>query len=190
MKRGFERLAGYAEENEQHDYDTESMAEITPSSAAQNNNNNMSTQHNMSTENEATVHPWPQGTICVLGDSQLNKIDERKLGKNVKVRNHSGAVIEDMFDHVNAVLRRKPSAIILHVGTNNSPQQDYVTIGEKIVSLRQYINSKLPSCKVIYSSMFLRKDNVMANDNLQRANSLLKEIYTDLSKYITKNVIL
>ena len=107
-------------------------------------------------------------------------IDERKLGKNVKVRNHSGAVIEDMFDHVNAVLRRKPSAIILHVGTNNSPQQDYVTIVEKIVSLRQYINSKLPSCKVIYSSMFLRKDNVMANDNLQRANSLLKEIYTNL----------
>ena len=81
-----------------------------------------------------------------------------------------------MFDHVNAVLRRKPSHIVLAVGCINSTQQDYVTMVEEIVTLKQYITSRLPSCKVTFSSMFMRTDNRAANSTINRANSLIRQI--------------
>ena len=58
-------------------------------------------------ENSMTdiVKPWPDRTVCILGDSMLSDLGERRLGRNnnVTVRFHRGGNLEDMFDHVKAV---------------------------------------------------------------------------------------
>lgn len=128
------------------------------------------------------IMPWPEGTVCILGDSQLTGLDERRLSKyrKVKVRLERGAVIEDMFDHANAVLRRKPSYIILHIGTNNAISQDYISIVNGIIRLKRYIETKLESCKVIVSSLFMRNDNHTANNTITRVNALLQEMSFDI----------
>ena len=160
-----QRLAGYEISHDDSSSYSTSMAEIIRPNEDENPISEI-------------VKPWPEGTICILGDSQLNTLDEKRLGRDgrVKVRNHRGAIIEDMFDHVNAVLRRKPSYIILHVGTNNSIKQDYITIVNGLIRLRRYIQTKLESCKVIISSIFMRNDNQRANSTIRRVNTMLREI--------------
>ena len=166
----FRRLAGYYEptqpslisETKESSYDT-SMAEII-----------RPTEDQVST----AITPWPEGTVCIMGDSQLLGINEKRLSrdKKVKVRAERGAVIEDMFDHVNAVLRRKPSFIILHIGTNNTINQDYISIVNGIIRLKRYIETKLETCKVIISLLFMRSDNRSANHTITRVNALLQEM--------------
>ena len=99
---------------------------------------------------------WPVGTVCILGDSMLSNLDERRLGRDdkVKVRFHCGGNLEDMFDHIKAVLRRKHTNIIFHVGTNNTPNQDPRTI-----RLNRYIEVRLKTCSVSISSLVTRNDN-------------------------------
>ena len=54
----------------------------------------------------------------------LHEIDENRLSEaqsnSVKVRIFRGATIDDMKDFLKPYLKRPPTNIILHVGTNNS----------------------------------------------------------------------
>ena len=71
-------------------------------------------------DNEST--PWPVNTVLIAGDSIINVNDEKRISKknsNVKVRYFNGALVEDMFYNLVPLMRKKPSALILHEGTNN-----------------------------------------------------------------------
>ena len=48
-----------------------------------------------------TPNKWPEGIICIAGDSMLNGIDERLLSQKwlVKVREFPGGTITDMYDY-------------------------------------------------------------------------------------------
>ena len=68
-------------------------------------------------------------SICVLydifiaGDSIINGIDEKRLWKKnskVKVRYLNGALVEGVFYNLVPLMRKKLSALILHVGTYNT----------------------------------------------------------------------
>ena len=54
----------------------------------------------------------------------LHEIDENSLSgakpNSVKVRIFRGATIDDMKDFLKPYLKRSPTKIILHVGTNNT----------------------------------------------------------------------
>ena len=72
-------------------------------------------------DNESTL--WPVNTILIAGDSMTNGTDEKRLSKknsNVKVRYFNGALVEDMFYNLVLLMGKKPSAVTLHVGTNNT----------------------------------------------------------------------
>ena len=48
---------------------------------------------------------------------------EEKLcgkGRNVKVRHFPGSTVDDMNHHIVPILRKKPSHLIIHVGTNDA----------------------------------------------------------------------
>ena len=51
---------------------------------------------------------WSKGTVCVLGDSILNGMDEKlRLRKRiVKVRPFSGTMISVMYDLLKPILKR------------------------------------------------------------------------------------
>ena len=66
---------------------------------------------------------WRKGTTLITGDSILYGIDEKKICQNgsVKVRVFPASTIEDLQDYyIKPLLRKQPSKVILHVGTNNA----------------------------------------------------------------------
>ena len=65
---------------------------------------------------------WPKDTILITGSSILNGIDENRLNSkfNVKVRAFSGAYVDDMYDYLAPLLKKKPSVIILQIGSNDA----------------------------------------------------------------------
>ena len=125
-------------------------------------------------DTENVIAPWPAGTTCIIGDSMLNNLDEKKLGRNVKVRCYRGGVVDDMFDLANVVIRRKPTNLIIHVGTNNSISQNASTIANNVIRLKHYIETKLKSCTVIISSLIVRTDFQKANNTITYVNAMLK----------------
>ena len=51
----------------------------------------------------------------------LGGIEEKKMKSfRVKVRSNPGACVDDLYDYIAAARRKKPSYIIIHVGTNDS----------------------------------------------------------------------
>ena len=59
---------------------------------------------------------WPKGTVCVVGDSILNGMDEKLFSwkRIAKGRPFSGAMVSDMYDLLKPALKRNPDYIILH----------------------------------------------------------------------------
>ena len=59
--------------------------------------------------------------MLITGDSMLNGIDESKLQMKfgVKVRPFSGATTEDMHSYLKPLLKKGPTTVFLHIGTND-----------------------------------------------------------------------
>ena len=73
---------------------------------------------------QTTNNTWPRNTILIIGDSMLNGIEEERLRRyNVKVEAFPGSTIKDMYGFVSPFLCKKPSMIIIHVGTNDTPHK-------------------------------------------------------------------
>ena len=69
-------------------------------------------------------HTWPINTLLIASDSIMNSIDEKRLNRsdvNVKVRSFSGSTIADMYDYIKPLLRKQPTHLLLHVGSNDAP---------------------------------------------------------------------
>ena len=96
---------------------------------------------------------WPENTVLITGDSTLNNLQENRLNKNfnVKVRCFPGADIDDMFDFIIPLLKKTPSYIILHIGTNNAIDKSSTDILNGILRLKLFIENMLPSVEVYFS---------------------------------------
>ena len=123
---------------------------------------------------DCEAYPWSPGTILITGDSMLYGIEERKL-RNAKVRMHPGASIEDMYHHLGAHLRKKPSNILLLVGTNNCTSDDYEVIIEKMLALREFVQSRIPNCGVYFSTLVKRYDDNVAEKTVNLVNEKLRD---------------
>ena len=92
----------------------------------------------------------------------LDGIDERKL-RNTKVRIYPGAGVDDMFYNIFPLLRKRPENVIIHAGTNNAmPEEPYVIV-EKLMKLKNFIDSILPGCNVILSGLI---DSILPGCNV------------------------
>ena len=123
------------------------------------------------------VKAWPKGTVLIIGDSMLGGVNERML-KNyrVKVRSHGGAYVDDLYDFIAPLLKKKPSYIIMHIGTNDSVDKPAKDIYVELINLRDYINQVLPNTKVYLSCPILRKDIAKANRVLSELDSKIKRV--------------
>ena len=94
----------------------------------------------------------------------LNGIEEARLRRyNAKVEACPGATIKDIYGIVTPLLAKRPSKVIVHVGTNDSPYKPSDVIVNEISLLRTYIESNLPGGTVIISCPIMRTDNKLAN---------------------------
>ena len=86
----------------------------------------------------------PQKQVLIVGDSMLNCLDEKDMRRDafVRIRNHPGATVEDLVDHVRAHTRHvKHDGIIIMAGQNdisrnqdkNSPKRDTMAHMQELV---------------------------------------------------------
>ena len=123
-----------------------------------------------------TSSQWPAGTTLVVGDSMLGGIEESRFGPKRKVRSFPGATIGDMFEYIVPLLRKKPSRLIAHVGTNDSSFSTAKQIADDLHKLQSFIQSHLPDCVVIISSPVNRQDDPKKAVTIRNVNVILKNM--------------
>ena len=129
------------------------------------------------------VHTWPTNTTLITGSSILSGLQENRLKKyRAKVRMFPGAVIDDMFDYLTPLLKKKPTNIILHIGSNDAIHKSDVEIIDEINNLKRHIENTLPEIKVFLSCPVIRTDNTRANLTLRKVDKYFKSL-----PYIVKN---
>ena len=110
----------------------------------------------------------------IAGDSILNGIDEKRLGKDIKCRAFPGAVINDMHYYLTPLLQKKPTFVILHVSSNDSINKSADAMIDELLQLKYFIEQH--GSKVIISYPVLRMDNNEANYALEELRAKLREI--------------
>ena len=124
-----------------------------------------------------TLTPWAKGTTLTAGDSMFHEIDENKLSgakpNSVKVRIFRGVTIDDIKDFLKPYLKRSPTNIILHVGTNNSIDDSSRVILNKFLSLKTFIHTKLPESNVTLFNIIDRSDNGIARLKISNFKKLI-----------------
>ena len=122
-----------------------------------------------------TSIPWKSGTTLIVGDSMLGGIDEKRI-HNSKVRVFPGATIEDLYFNLYPLLRKRPSNIILHIGTNNAKNDSSIYIKDKLIKLKTFIASIVPNCKIVISTLINRNDDGKAQLTVIKVNQLLMKM--------------
>ena len=82
---------------------------------------------------------WPKETIAIIGDSIINGVMEEKWcgkGRIVKVRHFPESTMDDINHHIVPILRKKPSHLIIHVGTNDASSSTWREILNKLLNLK------------------------------------------------------
>ena len=121
------------------------------------------------------IHQWRINTTLIAGDSIIQGLDESRLKKyKCKVRSFPGAVIDDMYDYLEPLLKKKPTNIILHIGTNDATIKSAGKIINELKNLAIHIKEVLPDTNIFMSSPTIRIDNITANKRLQEVNSYMK----------------
>ena len=83
--------------------------------------------------------------------------------------------MEDMFYNIFHLLRKEPTNIILHAGTNNATSENSVEIVEKLFNLKDFICSTLPNCKIIFSGLINHYEDAKAQLTVNRVNEKMSE---------------
>ena len=155
-----------------------------------NNNDDIETIHDNNTNQERdALHVyngktdnrilWKKGTTLIVGDSMLNGLDESHL-RNCKVRVYPGSSIEDMNYNIIPLLRKRPSTVILHIGTNNTTRDNSHQIIEKLKNLKQFILSQIPDVRLIISSLIQIYDDDKAQLTSDVTNTMLNSVSSDI----------
>ena len=141
-------------------------------------------QHDHDADDNIYVNQlWPNCTRCVIGDSIIQGLDERRLGKNnknVKVRCFPGSTIDDMFHCCKPITKKNPSFIILHVVTNDADKYTSREILKTLLSLKSFIQSELSTCKIILSTPTFRIDKGKCAVLIKHFNKQLRNLNKDI----------
>ena len=96
---------------------------------------------------------YPSGTTVIVGDSIINGVIEERINKTdrpVKLCDFPGATVGDMEHYLIPIIQKKPSNIILNVGTNDAQNLPYRTILDNLLKLKALVKDSLPTCRVLY----------------------------------------
>ena len=85
---------------------------------------------------------YHRNTIVIAGDSIINGVFEDRLRRKnhaVKVRNFPGANMEDMRHNLIPFIRKKPSHLIIHAGTNDTKKFISREILDQLLNLKNLL---------------------------------------------------
>ena len=100
-------------------------------------------------------------------------LEEKKLRKyKAKVRPFPGACVEDMFYYLIPLLKKKPTNIVLHIGSNDATFKSANDIANEIRSLISFIEKEVPGVMILLSNPVIRLDNKHANNTLLKLADL------------------
>ena len=94
---------------------------------------------------------YPSGTPAIVGDWIINGVVEERINKKdrpVIVRNFAGATVTDMEHYLIPIIQKKPSNIILHIGTNDAKNLPSQTVLDNLLKLKALVKDSLPTCRV------------------------------------------
>ena len=94
------------------------------------------------------------------------------------------ATISDIHHYLIPLLRKNPSNIILHTGTNDTGASTSRDILNDIISLKNSLNETLPECKVFISTPTIRVDNGKAMLTVTKTTNHLLQLHMNLSGII------
>ena len=77
------------------------------------------------------------------------------------------------------IVQKKPSNIILHVGTNSAKNLPSRTVLDNLLKLKALVKDSLPTCKVIISTPTLRTDDGQAQITVSQLTKHLLQIKID-----------
>ena len=126
-----------------------------------------------------------------MGDSMISGIDQQRLsvrGRIIKIRSFTGATINDMHGYIKPLLKKSPDNVILHVGTNDAPNSTSRTILDNMLSLKSFIEKKLPQSKVCISNLVKRTDNGKPTLTANKVNEHLPALKLDVVENLNINV--
>ena len=134
-----------------------------------------------------TRKPFNKKQVLIVGDSMLNCIDEKDMRRSafVRVRNHPGATVEDLEDHVRAHTRHvKHDGFIVMAGTNDisinqhsdnkgKPKRD---TGAHMQQLIKQIKECSPDAHIAICQVTSRKDSKGAMKEVTELNQTFKQL--------------
>ena len=88
--------------------------------------------------------------------------------------------MDDMYDYLTPLLKKKPTNIILHIGSNDAPYKTSEQIINEIVNLKKNITSILPAVKTYLPCPTIRLDYSNANVVLRQLGVKLKILFKDV----------
>ena len=123
--------------------------------------------------------------VAVIGDSIQSGLKEELLPNKkhqTKVRYCRGATIEDMFDYVKLILKRKPNYVVLQVGGNNVKDMTSRKILDKLIQLKTAVLDPDENCKFILSQPMTRVDDYKACLTISKLNDLQEKLNIPIIK--------
>ena len=127
----------------------------------------------------------------ILGDSMLKYINQRKMQQGVngkvKVKTFPGACVEDMTHYIKPTLKRKPSHLILHVGTNDMQSKSPDEIVSTIKHIGEKIAEESNGTEFIVSEIITRNDDPQLTSKVNECNIKLDELCAGLNWGLIKH---
>ena len=92
---------------------------------------------------------YPNRTTVIVEDWIINgEIEKNKKDRSVTVRNFPGATVADV-EHYPTIIQKKPSDIILIVGTNDAKNSPSQTVLGNLLMLKALMKDSLPpTCRI------------------------------------------
>ena len=114
--------------------------------------------------------------VEIVGDSHLNAVNEYGLGskeKNrlVKIKRWSGGDMKDIADIIKPVIRKNPTDIIIHAGSNNLSKEG--NIMKEVKNVYKIVKEDGPDIKLAFSNIMVRKD-IKVDSRIEDFNKNLK----------------
>lgn len=136
-------------------------------------------QENVNENQDANLQneKFKKKTTIIAGDSIVKNIQGWRLSdsnNHVVVKSFSGSTISDMEDYLKPIIRREPSKIILHVGTNDINHLTAQQIAKGVANLGTQISQDSPRTKVALSGILPRTDKPGLSSKIKATNDMIK----------------
>lgn len=133
---------------------------------------------------------WPENTTLIVGDTVIKGIVEKRITSHdfpVKVRSFAGARVSDFYFCMAPLLSKKPSNVIIHVGSNDVEHSYADKIADEIVALKAYVVEKLPSSEIVVSFPTVRDDSRVASSEVRVLRECLSVEFSMIDDQVITN---